>query len=71
MSRRHARLFDSAPVDPRARDVVAISHQHGRTYAITLACGHSVRRRFSSPPTRLICNQCPSAGGLGGRDFER
>lgn len=59
-------MLSSAPsIDPRAREVTGFT-QEGALFALTLGCGHVVRRKImiGSVPSRAICPQCPAAGGM-------
>ena len=70
MSRRRSKLFDDAPKDPRARRVVN-SYGGGKTIKLNLECGHMVRRRiFGEIPQFVVCSECPTRGGLGGRGIQ-
>jgi hypothetical protein len=63
-------LSRKPPQDPRARKVVRAVIS-GNIYALTLECGHEVRRKFLCPPSRVVCHACPAPGGMGGNLFER
>jgi hypothetical protein len=55
--------FPVRPQDPRRRQVTGWSG--GKRLRIDLECGHSVvRQMIGDPPSHMICDQCPAAGGL-------
>lgn len=42
-----------------------LSVEKGRyAYHLTLECGHVARRRYICVPERVICEECPAAGGI-------
>jgi hypothetical protein len=62
-------IFPHRPCDPRSRSVVS-HRQSGRDFALTLSCGHVVKRRMMCAPSSVICGHCPAVGGMGGNRFD-
>lgn len=70
MSRRHPQRFAVPPRDPRSRRVLSAIAKSRRGYLLELECGHRQQRRLLLAPAAVICTDCSSAGGLGGRAFQ-
>lgn len=68
MGRRHPKRFAVAPRDPRTKTVVRATRKEGN-WLLELECGHWQLRRTSFAPDRVICVDCPPAGGIGGNTF--
>lgn len=72
MAKRKPKRFDPPARDPRSRAVLECATGYGGVSVVKLECGHTVTRKLSFTPVRLICGECPNPkGGLGGGLFNR